>query len=92
MLWEAVFLLVILKIPLIYMCLVVWWAIRAEPRDEEPAAVAAVTDTPSPPAPPTAPVGSRPRVPHGPSRKGPRRTDRERIAARPPAPRGDARR
>jgi hypothetical protein len=29
--WEAVFLLVILKIPLVYLCAVVWWAIRAEP-------------------------------------------------------------
>ena len=71
MVWEIVFMLLILKIPLIYLCLVVWWAIRAEPRDEEPASVAAVTDTPSPPSPPTAPVGSRPRVPHGPSRKAP---------------------
>ena len=92
MLWEAVFLLLILKIPLIYMCLVVWWAIRAEPREEEPASVAAVSDTPSSPGPPTAPVGSRPRVPHGPSRKGPRRPERERVAARPTVTRGDARR
>lgn len=29
--WEAVFLLLILKIPLVYLCVVVWWAIRAEP-------------------------------------------------------------
>ena len=35
MLWEAVFLLLILKIPIVYLCLVVWWAIRAEPREEE---------------------------------------------------------
>ena len=92
MFWEAVFLLLILKIPLIYMCLVVWWAIRAEPREEEPASVAAVTDTPSPPSSPTAPVGTRPRVPHGPSRKAPRRPERERVAARPTAARGEARR
>ena len=32
MLWEVVFMLVILKIPVVYLCLVVWWAIRAEPR------------------------------------------------------------
>ena len=37
MLWEAVFLLLVLKIPIVYMCLVVWWAIRAEPGDEQPA-------------------------------------------------------
>jgi hypothetical protein len=29
--WEGIFLLLILKIPLIYLCAVVWWAIRAEP-------------------------------------------------------------
>lgn len=34
-LWELVFMLVILKIPVVYMCLVVWWAIRAEPQPLE---------------------------------------------------------
>jgi hypothetical protein len=29
--WEAVFMLVVLKIPMIYLAVVVWWAIRAEP-------------------------------------------------------------
>jgi hypothetical protein len=29
--WEAIFLLVVLKIPMIYLAIVVWWAIRAEP-------------------------------------------------------------
>ena len=90
MLWEAIFLLLILKIPLVYLCLVVWWAIRAEPRDEQPASVASVTDTPSPPS-PTAPVGTRPRQPQGPSRKE-RRTERERVATRPALARGEARR
>ena len=31
--------LVILKIPIVYLCLVVWWAIRAEPRPLEGARV-----------------------------------------------------
>ena len=31
MLWELVFMLVVLKIPVAYLCAVVWWAIRAEP-------------------------------------------------------------
>lgn len=31
MLWESVFLLMILKIPVVYLCVVVWWAIRAVP-------------------------------------------------------------
>jgi hypothetical protein len=47
--------LVVLKIPLVYLCAVVWWAIRAEPRPEEPAAlVPVVTDRP-----PDRPVPSR---------------------------------
>ena len=29
--WEAIFMLVVLKIPLIYLLSVVWWAVRAEP-------------------------------------------------------------
>ena len=46
MVWEAVFLLVVLKIPIVYLCVVVWWAIRAEPRPEEGAGlVARVTPT-----------------------------------------------
>jgi hypothetical protein len=39
--WEIVFLMVILKIPIAYLCWVVWWAIKAEPRPEEGAAVTA---------------------------------------------------
>jgi hypothetical protein len=92
MLWEAIFLLLVLKIPLVYLCLVVWWAIRAEPRDEHPASVAPVSDTPSSPPPPTAPVGSRPRVPHGPSRKDRSRTQRDRVGPRPAVARGETRR
>jgi hypothetical protein len=30
-LWELVFMLVILKIPVVYLCAVVWYAIKAEP-------------------------------------------------------------
>jgi len=48
MVWELVFMLVLLKIPLVYLCFVVWWAIRAEPRDEQPAVAVHVTDTPPP--------------------------------------------
>jgi hypothetical protein len=29
--WEAIFMLVVLKIPLVYLAIVVWWAVRAEP-------------------------------------------------------------
>ena len=39
--WELVFLMVILKIPIVYLGLVVWYAIRAVPNPEEGAAVTA---------------------------------------------------
>ena len=69
--------LVLLKIPLVYLCMVVWWAIRAEPRDEEPTVGARVPDTPvSPPIP-----SGRTRDPRG----GGRRTD-DRRGTRPRGP------
>lgn len=91
MLWEAIFLLLVLKIPIVYMCLVVWWAIRAEPRGEQPASVASVSDTPSPP-PPSAPVPGRPRAPRGPSRRDRGRARHERVSPRPVAARAETRR
>jgi len=33
--WEAIFMLLVLKIPLVYLGIVVWWAIRAEPSTED---------------------------------------------------------
>ena len=48
-LWELVFLMVILKIPIAYLCYVVWYAIKAEPRGRGgPAGVRAMPDEPSP--------------------------------------------
>ena len=32
--WEAIFMLVVLKIPMIYLGAVVWYAVRAEPRPQ----------------------------------------------------------
>jgi hypothetical protein len=37
---ELVFLMVILKIPIVYLCFVVWYAIKAKPRPEAGASVA----------------------------------------------------
>lgn len=37
--WEIVFLMVILKIPIAYLCSIVYYAIKAEPKPEEGAAV-----------------------------------------------------
>ena len=39
--WEIVFLMVILKIPIVYLCVVIYYAIKAEPRPEGGAAVTA---------------------------------------------------
>jgi hypothetical protein len=76
MVWEVVFMLVLLKIPLVYLCMVVWWAIRAEPRDDRPTVAARVTDTP-----PSPPGWSRP--PRSGRRvDGDRRGRRTRVAPR----------
>jgi hypothetical protein len=37
--WEIVFLMVILKIPIVYLCSVIYWAIKAEPEPETPVGV-----------------------------------------------------
>lgn len=69
--------LIVLKIPIVYLCLVVWWAIRAEPSESDPAVPVAVGDTPSPaprswsrrvrgvvprPGPPRRPAPARPAI------------------------------
>lgn len=52
--------MVILKIPIVYLCCVVWWAIRAEPRPPEGAA--RLVEAPDvPPAPPWRTRRPRPR-------------------------------
>jgi hypothetical protein len=62
---ELIFMMLVLKLPLIYLGLVCWWAIRAEPKPLEPALL------PVEPVEPAAPSGwrraSRPRRPgpHG---------------------------
>ena len=72
--WELVWLMVIMKIPIVYLCWVVWWAIKAEPKPEEGAALIAARPTDAddgngwrrPPRP-------RPARPHGgPARAYPR--------------------
>ena len=42
--WELIFLMVILKIPIAYLCWVVYWAIKSEPRPEQAAALVAAPD------------------------------------------------
>ena len=51
MVWEIVFMLLILKIPLVWVCVVSWWAIKSEPAPPEDE-VGVVADTPPPGEPP----------------------------------------
>ena len=48
MVWEFIFMMLILKIPIVYLCLVVWWAVRAEPKPPEPALLPAELPPPEP--------------------------------------------
>jgi hypothetical protein len=59
--WELIWLMVIMKIPILYLCWVVYWAIKAEPRRDEPAPARIPLDEP--------PHGWRPRS--RPRRPGP---------------------
>ena len=62
MVWEAVFMLLVLKIPVLYLSIVVWAAIRAEPSlPEEPGDAVPVGGAipPQPARPPRARARSR---------------------------------
>jgi hypothetical protein len=76
---EIVFLMLVLKLPILYLIAIVWWAVRAEPRPNEPAVVhAAVGDEPR------APRRFRPRRPRrgGPHDRGSRSRRATRAARR----------
>ncbi|MBM3679283.1 MAG: hypothetical protein FJW96_15635 [Actinobacteria bacterium] len=69
--WEAVFFLLALKIPIVFVGFIVWRAIRDVPSDDEPEHVrlrAPVEDTPLPGAGRPRP-GPRRRLPSGPARR-----------------------
>lgn len=74
--WEIVFLIVVLKIPIVYLCCVVYYAIKAEPRPEAGADVGARSGPDDGPGPPRRRFPSRfprPLRPHGgPARRYPR--------------------
>ncbi|HEV3480248.1 MAG TPA: hypothetical protein VG144_12475 [Gaiellaceae bacterium] len=73
---EIVFLMLVLKLPILYLIGVVYWAVRAEPPPPEPAVLPATPEQ----EPPLRPRRFRPR---GPRRAGPSRRDRAaRRAAR----------
>jgi hypothetical protein len=65
---EIVFLMLVLKLPILYLIGVVYWAVKAEPPPPEPALLPATLQE----EPPFAPVRFRPR---GPRRSGPSRRD-----------------
>jgi hypothetical protein len=73
--WELIFMMVILKIPIAYLCFVVYWAVKAEPNPPlDPARVVTKADGPDPRA-PWSPQSRRPRPRRGPER-GPVRARR----------------
>jgi hypothetical protein len=86
--WELIFLMLVLKIPIAYLCFVVWWAVKAEPRPPESAARLVEPVDPQPRLPRRFRLrGPRRGGPHGgPARSYPR-TARAALAARAEADR-----
>jgi hypothetical protein len=76
--WELIFLMFVMKLPILYLIGVVWWAVRAAPDPYEPAAlVPAVLPLSPRPTPVGVGVcpwrGRHPRPHHSPRVHGPRR-------------------
>jgi len=69
--------MLVLKIPIVYLCLVVYWAIKAEPDPPEPALLPVVPETS--PEPPHGWTATR-RPPRKPARGGPHTSPRKRVA------------
>jgi hypothetical protein len=77
MVWEFVFMMVILKIPIVYLCLVVYWAVKAEPKPPEPALLPVERPEPEPRTPwRRRPPRRRRGGPHGSPARGYARTSR----------------
>jgi hypothetical protein len=88
--WELIFFLVILKIPVAYLCFVVWYAVRAKPepgKGADPTLVA----PPEPPAPWQYWL-RRSRWPHGGPHESPLRTYARTARVSPLRAEGDSRR
>jgi hypothetical protein len=75
--WELIFMMVILKIPIAYLCCVVYWAVKAEPKPPEPVQTATRGEGPEPKA-PWSPPARNPRPRRGPER-GPVRARRAAV-------------
>jgi hypothetical protein len=78
--WELIFLMFLMKIPIVYLCAVVWWAVKAEPRPEEGAALRAEVD-PEPPSPFYSRFRARPRRPRNGPHGSPVRRPQPRVAS-----------
>jgi hypothetical protein len=74
--WELIFMMLILKIPIVYLCLVVYWAVRAEPKPPEPALLPVLPEI-GPDEPPAWVARRRP--PRRPGRGGPHTPPRGRT-------------
>ena len=80
---ELVFMMLVLKLPIVYVGLVCWWAIRAEPKPFEPALLPAeLPDGLSPHAWRRPPRTPRRPGPHGGPVRGYARTRRAAAAVR----------
>jgi hypothetical protein len=68
--WAMIFMLVILKIPIVYLCAVIWWAIKSEREPDAPATLVPAWD-PEHGGPPSRSRVSRlrRRPPRGPQRR-----------------------
>src|SRR2546430_17415714 len=77
--WELIWLMAIMKIPILYLCWVVYWALKSEPRPEQPAVLAAPPDGSDPRAWHVRPRPRRP-GPHGRPARAYARAARPRVA------------
>jgi hypothetical protein len=77
--WELIWLMVIMKIPILYLCWVVYWAAKSEPRPEQPAALVVASDDLDPPPWRPRRVRARTRGPHGRPSRGYARTRRATV-------------
>jgi hypothetical protein len=80
--WELFWMMVILKIPVIYLACVIWWAVRGKPRPLEPAVTSVVADPELEPRPGRSPSRVSRRPPRGGPHSSPRRGGVRRRAAR----------
>lgn len=78
--WEFVFMMVVLKLPVVYLCVVVYWAVRAEPRPLDGAALVPAPEPRGPWRDVPRPRSPR-RGPHGSPDRGYSRVARARLAA-----------